>query len=300
MIKAINNNINFGRAITKSELRKIRQSDYAGAKKDYPQIDYSKIPTRKVSPLQAGAALAAALLLVTGGAMRTNSKDEKNIELGQSPSVIIVNAQTDCEENETKPQKISVKEAVQTIQSSEKLSKVYGDMIDTIQNMEKTIDNPIGTIQNILEKPYAQGIELELVLPQIFVESSGCHYDENGDVLKSYANCNGWMQLSEDATSDMNRLIFEDNNKNRNMPKDNLHLGISFDSHLLERFDGDMFKTLAAYNCGATNVRNGKTYGDEYAQEILEYYKVLKNNPQFTKMLISGQLDEYKNDFLYS
>lgn len=77
-----------------------------------------------------------------------------------------------------------------------------------------------------------------------------------------------------------------------------MHLGIAFDNYLTDKFDGDKFKALAAYNCGAGNVLSGKDYGDNYAQKILDYYEVLKNNPEYTKMLLSGDFDSYQNDLL--
>ena len=118
-------------------------------------------------------------------------------------------------------------------------------------------------------------------------------------MLESHAQCNGFMQLSEGAQSDMNNKYFSDEPLDRNDPIDNLKLGIAYDSTLLnDYFDGDMFKAVAAYNCGPGNVENGNYYGaDEYANKILSYYDVLKRNPQFTQMLIDGALDEYQNRF---
>lgn len=189
--------------------------------------------------------------------------------------------------------------AVREIESDKTLSNVFYDLIAAKNNMEETIGDPKVVLGELLEQDYADGIEMELVLPQIFVESSGNHYDSEGNVLESHAQCNGFMQLSEGAQSDMNNKYFSDEPLDRNDPIDNLKLGIAYDSTLLnDYFDGDMFKAIAAYNCGPGNVENGNYYGaDEYANKILSYYDVLKRNPQFTQMLIDGALDEYQNRF---
>ena len=189
--------------------------------------------------------------------------------------------------------------AVREIESDKTLSNVFYDLIAAKNNMEETIGDPKVVLGELLEQDYADGIEMELVLPQIFVESSGNHYDSEGNVLESHAQCNGFMQLSEGAQSDMNNKYFSDEPLDRNDPIDNLKLGIAYDSTLLnDYFDGDMFKAVAAYNCGPGNVENGNYYGaDEYANKILSYYDVLKRNPQFTQMLIDGALDEYQNRF---
>ena len=64
----------------------------------------------------------------------------------------------------------------------------------------------------------------------------------------SQANAKGLMQLIDSTATDMNV-------KNVWNPKDNIFGGTKYLSKMLKEFDGDIDKTLAAYNAGPGNVR---------------------------------------------
>ena len=64
---------------------------------------------------------------------------------------------------------------------------------------------------------------------------------------KSHANAKGLMQLIDSTAADMNV-------KNVWNPKDNIFGGSKYLSKMLKEYDGDLEKTLAAYNAGPGNV----------------------------------------------
>ncbi len=269
------------------------------------------------------AAYSAAALVALGGlswgvsrANETNNAPEYDITLPSDsfvvtdpteeyPDFIITEPTTEATEPATEAEtqhKISVDEMISYVQSDPYLMKSTYDIISTIQSMESEIDNPIGTINSILEQDFVDNQDLELILAQIFVESSGNHYDEDGSVLSSYANCNGYMQISEGVEGDINRIYYPDEDLSRDNPIHNLKLGIGYNDWLKENyFEDDLTKIMIAYNAGAGSVING-TYGDgpaEYANNILTTYYNLKENPELFDMILSGELDEHKNEFAY-
>ena len=264
---------------------------------------------KKTSPL-APIALGATILLAAAG-LNTCSRQENKPQTDNPPYTIIETSpnilNTDNEIEVTQGEFYAdyntedITSAVETIKSNQDLKEVFYNLIETKNNMRSVIDNPIETIETLLEQPWAQDVEIELVLPQIFFESSGMHYLKDGSINSSWADCNGFMQLSKAAQGDMNKNHFDDNEQDRNDPLGNLKLGIAYDSELLNKyFDGDIFSAIAAYNCGPTNAKNGTYYGaDVYANNILGYYNILKNNPQYTQMLLDGALDEYQDEFIY-
>ena len=269
---------------------------------------YTVKRNKKKIPVTICALLGAGTLLFTLGSKSCTieqnqyekqgsraAKTEKTIEIEQ-PQIDI-----EIEIEESPYSKEEIQNAVETIKSDEDLKVVYYNMIKTIENMSETFDSPIETINKILEQPYAFGVDIEFVLAQIFCESSGCHYDENGQVLSSWADCNGFMQVGKGVEHDINEKYFSTTPQDRDNPLGNLKLGIAYDSYLkTERFKDDFFNAVAAYNCGPANASSGNYCGaDEYANTILNYYKILKNNPLFTQMLLDGELDEYRDEFLY-
>lgn len=271
-------------------------------KKCTPKRNKNKAPVRICTLLGAGA-----LLLTLGTKSCTieqnqyekqgsrAAKTEKTIEIEQ-PQIDI-----EIEIEESPYSKEEIQNAVETIKSDEDLKVVYYNMIKTIENMSETFDNPIETINEILEQPYAHGVDIEFVLTQIFCESSGCHYDESGQVLSSWADCNGFMQVGKGVEHDINEKYFSTTPQDRDNPLGNLKLGIAYDSYLkTERFKDDFFNAVAAYNCGPANASSGNYCGaDKYARTILNHYEILKNNPLFTQMLLDGVLNEYRDEFLY-
>ncbi len=279
---------------------------------------------KRISPL-APMALTAAIFLSSVGISTCGGREEDKPVQTVEPTTIIIsdpdilsnsaegiidiqttetlNTETDgiaeFETSKAPYSEAEIANAVEAIKSDTTLSNVFYNLIATKNNMEACLDNPIETLEELLCEPWAKGVEIELLLPQIFFESSGLHYREDGTVRSSSANCNGFAQISEGVEHDMNQNHFSDNPQDRNDPLGNIMLGIAFDSELLNKyFEGDMFNALAGYNCGPRNARNGNYYGaDEYAKDIIGYYNILKNNPQYTQMLLDGALDEYQNGF---
>lgn len=216
---------------------------------------------------------------------------EEDVQMTEEELVITTNAQKEKQ----------IAAAVETIKNDPELKKAYHDMIVTIQRIGEIIENPVETIQEMLKQPWVRDIDIELILPQIFYESSGFHYDENGEVKISSANCAGYTQISEGAQTDVNRVYFSDNPQDRFDPVDNINLCIGLDQLLLDNyFEDDLFNTICAYNAGAGNILNGDYFGsDEYATRILNCREILKANPMFTQMLLNGDLDEYVDEFIY-
>lgn len=159
-------------------------------------------------PKRAKVSAALAVLMLTGGAFTVNMRPKQDIDPIPEAKVSAETIQT-VERQENLTPEVAIVE----ILSDENLKQVFSDLVETKKNMEKTIDEPIETIQEILDKEYGENLEIELILPQIFVESSGNHFNKDGSVNSSYANCNGWLQLSEGATEDMNKLYFDENEK---------------------------------------------------------------------------------------
>ena len=196
--------------------------------------------------------------------------------------------------------KQEVKEAVDNIKKDPELSLHYYNMITTLQRMDNLLGDSTSVLEQILSEPWAQGTDIELLLPQIFYESSGLHYDENGTINTSSANCVGLMQISEDAQIDVNKRYFSDMPLDRQNPVDNIKLGIGLNQLLSEEYFGDdIFSVLCSYNAGAGNILKGNYLGsDIYANNILTCAKALKEHPEYTQMLLSGELDEYKDELL--
>lgn len=194
----------------------------------------------------------------------------------------------------------AIKEAVETIKNDAELKKLYYEMTITIQRMKNVMDDPVGKLQELLSQEWVDGVDIELILPQIFYESSGNHYNENGTVLTSTSNCVGYMQLSQVAQTAVNDVYFTDNPQDRFDPIGNLNLGIGLiQLHLDNYFEGDLFNSICAYNAGAGNIMNGNYLGSNYyADKILKCRENLKNHQDYTQMLLDGDLDPYLNDFL--
>ena len=97
------------------------------------------------------------------------------------------------------------------------------------------------------------GVDYTLILAMIETES-GYKYD-----ALSSAGCVGFMQISEKWHKDrMSKCGVEDLRD----PYGNIRVGVDFIAELLERYDGNVLKALAAYNMGAAGAyRNLWQYG---------------------------------------
>ena len=260
--------------------------------------------------LATGTGLFTGVGMIQGNRESTKTDNEpisivQNIEetatqsINESPNsqteVIITEAEQEIKREE------EILEAVNAIKNDPELSKLYYNMIVTIQRVGDCIENPVQTIQEILSEPWVEGLDIELVLPQIFYESSGQHYDENGEINTSGAGCVGLMQISDAAQTELNNKYFSQNPKDRFNPKDNLTLGIGLTQLLLnDYFPDDLFNSLCAYNAGQNNILKGNYKGsDKYTEKILNCRELLKENPKYTQMLLAGDLDQYINEFVY-
>jgi Rod binding domain-containing protein len=89
---------------------------------------------------------------------------------------------------------------------------------------------------------------------------------------KSHANAKGLMQLIDSTAADMNVKNIWD-------PKENIFGGAKYLSKMLQKFDGDIEKTLAAYNAGPGNV--DKYNGVPPFEETKNYINRVKGYMKF-------------------
>ena len=222
-----------------------------------------------------------------------SSEDLSSIESSEETEEIL---SSESQENEAYNEEII--NAIEIIKSNPETQKVYSDILKTIKRMKSSINNPINTINELLSQEWVNGIDIELVLSQIFIESSGNHYNENGTIKTSSTNCVGFMQISKGSQTDTNNEFFQDNYQDRNDPIGNINLGIGYTQLLMNNYFGNnIFDTLCAYNVGQGNILAGNYLGSEkYASKILYYQEILKSNPDFTQMLLNGDFDEFETE----
>ena len=96
-------------------------------------------------------------------------------------------------------------------------------------------------------------------------ESGGQHFDENGNVIQSPAGAIGVMQVMPETAPEAARLagLPWDENAYYNDPNYNKLLGIAYLSEMLNRFDGDVEKALAAYNAGPGRLEQALAQNEE-------------------------------------
>ncbi len=110
------------------------------------------------------------------------------------------------------------------------------------------------------------GVDKNIIRSVILTESAA------NPKAKSAANAKGLMQLIDSTASDMNV-------KNVWNPKDNIFGGTKYLSKMLEQFDGDLEKSLAAYNAGPGNVK--KYNGVPPFEETKNYISRIKGYMKF-------------------
>lgn len=86
---------------------------------------------------------------------------------------------------------------------------------------------------------------------QIKTESGGKHYDKNGEILTSSAGAKGLAQVKPKTGQDPGMGVQPQQNDS---PEESLRFGFDYMSALNKKYDGDMRKTLAAYNWGMGKV----------------------------------------------
>ncbi len=110
------------------------------------------------------------------------------------------------------------------------------------------------------------GIDKNIIRSVILTESAA-----NPKAMSS-ANAKGLMQLIDSTASDMNV-------KNVWNPEDNIFGGTKYLSKMLDQFDGDLEKSLAAYNAGPGNVQ--KYDGVPPFEETKNYINRIKGYMKF-------------------
>lgn len=124
--------------------------------------------------------------------------------------------------------------------------------------------NKFDNIINKASKTF--GVDKNVIRSVILAESAA-----NPKAMSS-ANAKGLMQLIDSTASDMNV-------KNVWNPEDNIFGGTKYLSKMLDQFDGDLEKSLAAYNAGPGNVK--KYNGVPPFEETKNYINRIKGYMKF-------------------
>jgi len=138
-------------------------------------------------------------------------------------------------------------------------------------------DSPYaGQLQEILANESPELVDL--IQRQAMQESGGRQFDENGNPITSSAGAVGIMQVMPDTAPEAARLagLPWDENAYRTDENYNMLLGIAYMSEMLDRYDGDVEKALAAYNAGPGRldealVSNSENWLDNLPAETQNY-----------------------------
>ena len=155
-------------------------------------------------------------------------------------------------------------------EENKSLSKIEFKNDSTAVSPSKNSIKRLGEFDDIINKASkSHNVDKNLIKSVILAESAA-----NPDAI-SKANAKGLMQLIDSTASDMNV-------KNVWNPKDNIFGGTKYLSKMLKQFDGDVEKSLAAYNAGPGNVQkyNGVPPFEEtksYINRIKGYMKYWEN-----------------------
>ncbi len=127
--------------------------------------------------------------------------------------------------------------------------------------------NRLNKFDDIINKASKSfGIDKNVIRSVILAESAA------NPKAMSNANAKGLMQLIDSTASDMNV-------KNVWNPEDNIFGGTKYLSKMLDQFDGDLEKSLAAYNAGPGNVK--KYNGVPPFEETKNYINRIKGYMKF-------------------
>ena len=140
--------------------------------------------------------------------------------------------------------------------------EVFHSFHGAAQRQERLADLPFGpAIRRVAER---NGLDGLLIAAIVEVESG---FDPSA---VSHRGARGLMQvMPASVPADLRERLFE--------PEPNLEVGAAYLRQLLDRYNGDLELTLAAYNAGPTNVRR---YGGvppfretrRYVEKVLELY----------------------------
>ena len=114
------------------------------------------------------------------------------------------------------------------------------------------------------------GVDPNLIKAIIMVESSGrpnaIRHEWNGH------DSIGLMQVTIPAARDVGYTGDENGLLN---PFTNIEYGTKYLKKMINEFNGNIYKAIAAYNAGAYNVKHGR-YSRTYVARVLNYYDMFK------------------------
>jgi soluble lytic murein transglycosylase len=113
---------------------------------------------------------------------------------------------------------------------------------------------PVKYMDAVIEETKFGGIEPELILSLIKVESG---FREK---VVSRKGAVGLMQVMPETAAWIvkKEKIFKDNKFDLYNYKDNIKIGTTYFKYLDKKYNGDLIKTLAAYNAGTNRVKTGR------------------------------------------
>ena len=110
------------------------------------------------------------------------------------------------------------------------------------------------------------------------IESSGIMYEKDGRTpYASTANCYGVMQINPEtgnATNKQHGVSYDYYNN----PTDNIKMGATIYADELQRFKGDVYKALAAYNAGSPTVMNKIKLAESEGGNWVDYLPIETKN----------------------
>lgn len=95
------------------------------------------------------------------------------------------------------------------------------------------------------------------------VESGNRQFDANGNIITSPTGALGIMQLEPATAAGLGVDPYD--------PEQNVQGGTAYLTQLYNRFNGDLAKTLAAYNWGPGNVEKADASGTPYPSSVQGY-----------------------------
>lgn len=198
------------------------------------------------------------LIHVIEGSFYTEDALEDRVKeiLREQESVLIVRYEPNYDNYKLKPENVCINTS-KVCESKNSVNR----FIDSKNNIKKEY---LEYIEEYCKKH--KNIEPELVVAVILVESGFNH--------KAISNKGaiGLMQLMPDTAKDLG--------VNPYLPRQNIYGGIRYLSTLIEKYEDDLEKAIAAYNAGPNNVETGRWIKfpetRRYVRDVLNNYNFLK------------------------
>jgi len=152
-----------------------------------------------------------------------------------------------------------------------------GPAIETVEDTVTT-EEPVEVDTEMLvdgDSPYAAPLQailanespelVDLIQRQAMQESGGRQFDDNGNPITSSAGAIGIMQVMPGTGPEAARMagVPWDENAYYTDQNYNMLLGVAYLSEMLNRFDGDVEKALAAYNAGPGRLEQALAQNEE-------------------------------------